>query len=65
MALGFLGLIAVLSRFATIPFFSMRIWLYIIFLLSIILGIFTFVKTRKDYKRRLESAKREKRKKGK
>ena len=65
VALGTLGIISVLSRFAEVPMFSMRLWLYIILLLSLIFIVITFYKVRTDYKNRLDAVKREKRKQGK
>lgn len=65
VALGVLGVISVLSRFAEIPMFSMRLWLYIILLLCLFFGVRTFVKVRKEYLNRLLAVARENKKRGK
>lgn len=65
MAVGSLGLIAVLARFGTVPYFSMRLFLYILFLLSLFLIVWTWLQVRKDYHKRIESSRREKKKQGK
>lgn len=62
-AIGILGSLAILSRFALIPFFSMRIWLYILFLLGLGLLISNTISISREYIQRIESAKRESRKK--
>lgn len=62
--IGVLGLIAVLARFAEVPVFSMRVWLYILFLLGIGCAIWTGVTIKKDYQKRQDAAQREKKKKG-
>lgn len=63
MAVGILGVLAVLFRFGTIPFLSMRLWLYILFLLGLIFVFWTIFATCREYKRRLLSAEREKKRK--
>jgi len=60
IVLGVCGLILVLSRFSAVPFFSMRLFLYFVFLLSLILLITTFFSIAKMYKKRLNSVEREK-----
>lgn len=65
VAIGVLGCLAVLSRFALVPVFSMRIWLYILFLMGVGFLLWTTVAVFKEYRQRKESAQREKRKKGK
>ncbi len=57
--LGVIGLFLVASRLALIPYFSMRLWLIIITTLTLVLGLFTMIKVRKDYKKRQASARRE------
>lgn len=57
--LGFLGLAFVLFRFAEVAGLSMRLWLYIIFTLSVVaLGI-TLPRIYRDYQKRLGSVERE------
>jgi cytochrome c-type biogenesis protein CcmH/NrfF len=65
VALGILGIISVLSRFAEIPMFSMRLWLYIILFLILIFGIRTWIIVSRDYKDRLQAVDRENQKQGK
>ncbi|MCF7812337.1 hypothetical protein K9M59_01925 [Candidatus Gracilibacteria bacterium] len=62
VALGVVGILLVASRFAEIPLFSMRIWLYLILLLSIALGAWTGWSIYQDYQKRLRSVYREKKK---
>lgn len=60
--LGSFGLILVLARFASVPVFSMRIWLYLVLVASVVIMALTFRTIQKDYKKRLDSVKREKKK---
>ncbi len=61
--LGSLGVILVLSRFAAVPGFSMRLWLYIVLALTLIAGATTFCNVRARYQKRMKSVEREKKKK--
>ena len=61
--LGFIGIILVASRFSEVPGFSMRIWLYMVLVLSLLLGIYIAIKVFKDYKKRVQSVEREKERK--
>ena len=54
------GIIFVASRFGLVPGFSMRIWLYLVFLGSIFALFFTFTKVFLDYRKRVASVEREK-----
>ncbi len=63
IVLGILGFIFVIARFSAVPYFSMRIWLYLTFLLSLIFGIMTCQKVSKEYQKRLASVDRETQKK--
>ncbi|MCF7830677.1 hypothetical protein K9M41_01605 [Candidatus Gracilibacteria bacterium] len=64
VALGIIGLILVSARFSGVPVFSMRLLLYIVFLLTLILGVLTFFKVRAEYLKRIASLEREKEKRG-
>ena len=57
--LGAIGVVLVLARFAAVPGFAMRLWLYIIFIGAIIALIWTFFRVWKNYKKRLGSVERE------
>jgi amino acid transporter len=59
IALGVIGLILVASRFSGIPIFSMRIWTYLVFLFTIVLGIWTFIRIRSEYRKRIRAVERE------
>ena len=61
--LGATGIVLVLSRFAGVPGFSMRLRLYITLVLTLIILGITFFRIWKGYRRRLESVERERRKK--
>ncbi len=58
--LGSLGIVAVLSRFAGVPAFSMRAFLYLVFVGIIVLAVFKGLKINREYKKRLASAARSK-----
>ena len=60
---GVLGVILVAARFSEVPFFSMRLFLYLIFGSTILVALFTFFQIFRDYKKRLNSVRREKCKK--
>ena len=62
--LGILGTIFVSARFSTVPVFSMRLFLWTTFLLTILFGIFTFLRIRKEYTGRIDAVEREKRIRG-
>lgn len=64
IAMGVVGLLLVISRFSQVPYFSMRILLFILLFLAIIFGIFTFFKIQKEYRERLSSVEREKQRTG-
>ena len=57
---GTIGVILVLSRFAGVPGFSMRLWLYLNLFLTVFFGLLTAWDIRKGYQRRLDSVEREK-----
>lgn len=59
---GVAGVILVASRFAIVPGFSMRIWLYLVLFGSLVFLIVTFLQVFCDYKKRLNSVAREKKK---
>lgn len=63
--LGAIGIILILSRFATLPVFSMRMILLITVLLTVILLLITWYKVHKECSKRIASAKREAKKRGK
>lgn len=56
---GTLGIFFILARFSNLETWSMRIFLLSIFVITIIFAGFTFWRVRKEYKKRLESVKRE------
>ncbi|MCK5461028.1 hypothetical protein KAI58_03520 [Candidatus Gracilibacteria bacterium] len=56
---GIGGVILVASRFASIPGFSTRIWLYLIFVGSVVALVWTVIRVFLDYRKRLDSVKRE------
>lgn len=56
--LGALGIIAVLSRFGGVPVFSMRLFLYILFVGIILLALIVFYRIRREYKIRIASVAR-------
>ncbi len=64
IALGIAGLILVASRFSAVPVFSMRLWLWIVFGLTVIFGILIFFRVRREYGQRLSAVEREKHKRG-
>lgn len=59
------GIILILTRFATLPIFSMRIILLITVFMTIILLIITCCKVRCQYSKRIKSANREAKKRRK
>ena len=56
--LGVLGIVAVLSRFGGVPGFSMRVFLYAIFVGILLLGAIILCKIRSEYKKRMASVAR-------
>lgn len=58
--LGVGGVILVASRFAMVPGFSMRFWLYLILIVSVGFLFLTFVRVLLNYRKRLSSVQREK-----
>ncbi len=58
-ATSILGLVLTMARFAQIPSISMRLWLYLVLILSVIALVWTLLKISCDYKKRLDSVKRE------
>ena len=60
--LGIIGVILVAARFSGVPGFSMRLWLYLVFVGTLIAIGYTFYRVMKDYKKRLASVEREKNK---
>lgn len=58
--LGALGTLLVVTRFAEIPYFSMRLWLYLVFFTSLFFLGRTIIRVVSAYKKRLASVKREK-----
>ncbi|MBT6831829.1 hypothetical protein HOA64_02100 [bacterium] len=60
--LGVIGIILVLSRFATVPFFSMRAHLYGILLLTGACAVWILCRISREYRTRLESVSRENKK---
>ena len=62
--LGVLGVISVLSRFAAVPFFSMRAWLYGILVVTLALLLIVLLKVSREYRKRLRSVAREREKRG-
>ncbi len=64
VALGIIGLILVSARFSGVPVFSMRLLLYIVFLMTLGLEIKTLFKVRSEYLKRIGSIKREKERRG-
>ena len=63
--LGILGIVLVTARFSAVPIISMRAWLYIILITTIGIGVQTAVHINRDYKKRLSSVAREKKKREK
>ncbi|MCF7846937.1 MAG: hypothetical protein K9M51_02765 [Candidatus Gracilibacteria bacterium] len=63
--LGVLGIIFVFARFAAVPFFSMRFFLYVTIFLTLGCGVWAFVRTSREYRKRLNSVTREYQKRGK
>lgn len=61
--LGGIGIALVLARFAAVPSFSMRLWLYLTFIGSVVILAMTHFNIQKEYKKRLGSVEREKSKK--
>ncbi len=57
--LGVIGLILVAARFSGVPGFSMRMWLYLVFVGALIAIVYTSIRVSKDYKKRLDSIERE------
>jgi len=62
IAVGIMGLVLVAARFSSVPFFSMRIFLLLTTVLGILFLLWTIFVVTSDYKKRKESAEREKRK---
>jgi len=62
--LGILGVIFVSARFSTVPVFSMRLLLWLTFLLVLLFGVQTLLRIRKEYRTRIEAVEREKRVRG-
>ncbi len=60
--LGVGGLFLTLTRFAAVPHLSKRLWLYMILVLSVVLLLRTICQVRGDYRKRINSVKREARK---
>jgi phosphatidylglycerophosphate synthase len=58
--LGALGIILILFRFAKVPFFSMRAFLYANVILILAIGIYSTVRVWSEYTKRTKSVKREK-----
>ena len=58
--LGGSGIFLVMARFSKVPFFSMRLFLYIVLLFSLIVGGYTFFVVYRDYRLRISSVEREK-----
>lgn len=56
---GLAGTILVASRFAAIPGFSTRVWLYLVFVGSVVALVWTGTRVFLDYRKRLNSVKRE------
>ena len=61
--IGVLVIVSVLSRFAGVPGFSMRIFLYILFVGVIVLALTKALKINRHYKKRVASASRSKKNK--
>lgn len=61
---GITGLILVAARFSAVPFFSMRLWLYLTFGLTIGFAVRTWWQIRGEYADRLDAVEREKKKRG-
>lgn len=59
LVLGGVGMILTLSRFGGVPVISMRLWLYLLVLLSVIFMLRRFRKMIMDYRKRLASVARE------
>jgi len=59
-ALGIIGLLLVACRLSEIPYFSMRLWLLIVTLLTIILAFVSGFRIHAEYQKRLASVQREK-----
>lgn len=55
-----IGLFLVLVRFADVPYFSQRLWLLMVFLISVILFTRACLKVIFEYKKRMNSVAREK-----
>lgn len=60
--LGGIGIALVLARFAAVPVFSMRLWLYLAFVGSLVILAITHFNIQKEYQKRLGSVEREKKK---
>lgn len=57
--LGVVGIILTLFRFAAVSTLSMRLWIYIVFVLALLGIILTLPRIYRDYKKRINSVKRE------
>jgi len=64
IVLGVLGIILVTSRFSGVPWFSMRLWLYLTLIATLVLLLRTYQQIRGEYKKRIGSVEREKQKRG-
>jgi hypothetical protein len=60
IALGVAGLIFTSARFSGVPVFSMRALLYIVFLPTLVFGIWKLITIYKEYTKRMRSVSREK-----
>lgn len=60
--LAVLGIILVSCRFAQVPGFSMRVWFILVLILSVVTAGYSMVKIYGDYRKRLDSVEREKKK---
>ncbi len=56
---GGIGCVLILSRFSEVPFISMRIWLYLAVIASIVLGVRNLMLIRRLYLKRIASSERE------
>ena len=63
--LGVAGVIFVAARFSGVPYFSMRIWLYVVLILTFVALISTLFRIKADYRKRLSSVDRETKKRSK
>jgi len=56
---GIVGVVLVLARFSAVPVFSMRLFLYLTAIATVIFAIRAFFRISREYRKRMDSLKRE------